>query len=161
LAREVPVTYAIFDVLYLDGRSTVELPYEQRRALLAELNLDGRACQTPAYRGPGDGRALLAATAEHGLEGVLAKRLDSPYRPGGRGGEWLETKNRARQELVIGGWLPGKGNREGRIGALLTGYYDGEGSERALRYAGRVGTGFDEAELQRLAAALKPLARRA
>jgi bifunctional non-homologous end joining protein LigD len=159
LARDTPVTYMIFDLLYIEGQLTMELPYSERRALLQGLQLEGPAWQTPAYRDR-DGRALLAATAEHGLEGLIAKRLDSPYRPGERSAQWLKIKNTARQELVIGGWLPGKGNREGRIGALLMGYYEGRGAGRALRYAGRVGTGFDEAELRRLAAELKPLARR-
>src|SRR6185312_17082960 len=113
--------------------------------------------QVPAYR-EREGRALLAVTSEHGLEGLVAKRLDAPYRPGERSAQWLKIKNTARQELVIGGWLPGKGNRQGHIGALLMGYHDGEGKKRALRYAGRVGTGFDDAELVRLDRALQPLA---
>jgi bifunctional non-homologous end joining protein LigD len=175
LSREMPVTYMIFDLLYLEGRSTMDLPYRERRALLGKLELEGPSWQTPAYR-ERDGRALLAASAEHGLEGLVAKRLDSPYRPGERSVRWLKIKNTTRQELVIGGWLPGKGNREGRIGALLMGYREGKGveagraeaegaavgerAERVLRYAGRVGTGFDEAELERLATELKPLARR-
>ena len=80
LASEAPVSYMIFDLLYLDGRLTIELPYRERRALLEGLELNGPAWQTPAYHA-GEGRELLAATAEHGLEGVVAKRLDAPYRP--------------------------------------------------------------------------------
>jgi bifunctional non-homologous end joining protein LigD len=167
LAREAPVTYVIFDLLHLDGRRTIDLPYHRRRALLEQLELKGSAWQTPAYR-EGEGADFLAATAEHGLEGILAKRLDSRYRPGGRGGEWLKIKNVNRQELAIGGWLEGKGGRSGRIGALLMGYYEQqEDGPRELRYAGRVGTGFDERELTRLAAELdgrsrpgSPFARR-
>jgi bifunctional non-homologous end joining protein LigD len=94
------------------------------------------------------------------LEGILAKRLDSPYRPGERSTHWLKVKNVNRQELVIGGWLEGKGRRLGAIGALLVGYYEGEGKQRELRYAGRVGTGFDDSELERLARELAPLQRR-
>ncbi len=153
LAREIPVTYAIFDLLYLDGRMTMGLSYLERRQLLEQLDLNGASWQTPAYH-EGDGRELLAATAEHNLEGILAKRLDAPYRPGERSQEWLKIKNTNRQELVIGGWLQGKGHRAGSLGALLVGYYEGEGEERSLRYAGRVGTGFNEAELERLSAAL-------
>jgi bifunctional non-homologous end joining protein LigD len=155
LARSAPVTYVIFDLLYLEGHSTLALPYEQRRELLARLQLEGPAWQTPAYR-VGEGRALLDATAAHNLEGLVAKDLQSPYRPGERSAQWLKIKNTASQELVIGGWLPGKGNREGRLGALLTGYHD----DGELRYAGRVGTGFDDAELARLARALDARARR-
>jgi bifunctional non-homologous end joining protein LigD len=160
LAREAPVTYVIFDLLYLDGRRTMELPYHRRRALLEQLGLNGQAWQTPDYR-EGDGVAFLAATAEHGLEGVLAKRLDSRYRPGERSGEWVKIKNVNRQELAIGGWLPGKGRRSGQIGALLMGYYEQEeNASRELRYAGRVGTGFDERELKRLATELDGRLRR-
>jgi bifunctional non-homologous end joining protein LigD len=149
LASEHPVIYEIFDLLYLDGRSTLALSYRERRALLAELKLEGVAWQTPAYH-VGSGRDFFAVTAEHGLEGVLAKRLDSTYRPGERGGDWLKVKNVNRQELVIGGWLPGSGRRRGQLGALLMGYQEEEGDRQVLRYAGRVGTGFDEDELGRL-----------
>ncbi len=159
LAQQAPVTYVIFDLLYLEGHSTMGLAYRERRALLERLDMNGPAWQTPAYR-VGEGPALLAATAEHRLEGLLAKRLDSPYRPGARNADWLKLKNTARQELVIGGWLPGKGGRTGQLGALLMGYYEGTGKRRALRYAGRVGTGFDEAELERLAGELDACRRR-
>ncbi|HEV3322291.1 MAG TPA: DNA ligase D [Solirubrobacteraceae bacterium] len=172
--RDIPVTYAIFDLLYFDGRSTTELPYRRRRELLEGLRLKGPAWQVPARR-EGDGAELLAATAEQGLEGVIAKRLDSPYRPGQRSGEWVKIKNVHRQEFVIGGWLPGKEGRSGQLGALLVGYYDrsretlasgehprgGEhDGQRALRYAGRVGTGFDEPELRRLGEKLAARSRR-
>jgi bifunctional non-homologous end joining protein LigD len=161
LARDTPVTYAIFDLLFLDGRSTMELSYSERRELLEQLGLNGAAWRTPTAH-PGGGRDFLHATAQHGLEGILAKRLDSPYRPGERSPHWIKIKNVNRQELVIGGWLPGKGRRTGQIGALLMGYYEGDGeqTQRVLRYAGRVGTGFDEPELQRLAAELATRARR-
>jgi len=159
LEREIPVTYAIFDVLYLDGRITMGLSYRERRQLLEQLDLNGASWQTPAYH-EGDGRELLMVTAEHNLEGILAKRLDAPYRPGERREEWLKIKNTNRQEFVIGGWLQGKGRRAGTLGALLVGYYEGEGEGRSLRYAGRVGTGFNEAELERLTAALAARGRR-
>ncbi len=157
-AREIPVTYAIFDLLYLDGHPTIELSYRQRRELLEQLRLKGPAWQVPAPR-VGGGAELLAATAERGLEGVIAKRLDSPYRPGERSGEWVKVKNVHRQEFVIGGWLPGKEGRSGQLGALLMGYHENEES-RGLRYAGRVGTGFDEPELLRLAGELETRSRR-
>jgi bifunctional non-homologous end joining protein LigD len=159
LAQQAPVTYVIFDVLYLDGRPTMHLPYRERRALLARLGCAGPAWQTPAPQ-LGDGRNFLAVTAAHGLEGVLAKRLDAPYVPGERSRLWRKLKHVARQELVIGGWLPGKGRRTGQIGALLMGYHEPGGEARALRYAGRVGTGFDERELTRLGKELAARARR-
>jgi bifunctional non-homologous end joining protein LigD len=154
LAKEVPVTYMIFDLLWLDGHSLMELPYVERRARLAELSLDGERWRVPDYVA-GHGTELLAATAEQGLEGVIAKRLDSPYEPGRRSPCWLKIKNVERQEVVVGGWMPGEGKREDRIGALLVGVQEDEG----LRYAGRVGTGFTEAELDRLAGVLEPLRR--
>jgi bifunctional non-homologous end joining protein LigD len=159
LAHEEPVSYMIFDLLYLDGRATLELPYRERRALLEELELRGPAWQTPAYHA-GEGRELLAAAAEQHLEGVVAKRLDSPYRSGRRTDEWLKVKHVNRQELVIGGWLPGKGARAGRLGALLVGYYEAnEEHQQVLRYAGRVGTGFGEQDLERLGQELAMRAR--
>jgi bifunctional non-homologous end joining protein LigD len=152
--RAIPVTYVVFDVLHLSGRSTRELPYTQRRAVLEGLGLDGPSWQTPGYRA-GEGSALLAVSHEKGLEGVIAKRLDSIYVPDSRGGAWLKVKNVRSQEVVIGGWLPGQGRRSGTIGSLLIGYY--ENSE--LRYAGKVGTGFREEDLKRFAERLKPLRR--
>jgi bifunctional non-homologous end joining protein LigD len=152
LTSSTPVVYAIFDLLHLDGRSLTGLPYAQRRAALEQLALNGPAWRVPAAR-PGAGAALLQATATAGLEGVVAKRLDSRYTPGARSGAWLKIKHTRRQELVIGGWLPGAGKRAQRIGALLMGYHEaGE-----LRYAGRVGTGFTELVLADLAARLAPL----
>jgi bifunctional non-homologous end joining protein LigD len=155
LAKETPVTYVIFDLLWLDGHSLMELPYAERRARLQELGLgDGERWRVPDYVS-GHGAQLLEATAQQGLEGVLAKRLDSPYEPGRRSTAWLKIKNVSRQEVVIGGWVPGDGKRRDRIGALLIGVReDGE-----LRHVGRVGTGFTEAELDRLAGLLGPLER--
>jgi bifunctional non-homologous end joining protein LigD len=154
-AAATPVTYAIFDLLWLDGHSLMELPYTERRERLAALKLDGERWRVPRHH-VGTGSALLAATVEQGLEGVIAKRLDAGYAPGRRDGTWLKVKNSQRQELVIGGWTEGRGARAQRIGALELGVHDEDGN---LRYAGKVGTGFDEAELERLAGLLKPLAR--
>jgi bifunctional non-homologous end joining protein LigD len=156
LAKETPVTYVIFDLLWLDGHSLMELPYTERRARLAELELgDAGRWRVPDYV-VGHGEQLLAATAEQGLEGVIAKRLDSIYEPGRRTPSWLKIKNVDRQEVVVGGWVPGDGKRRDRIGALLVGVRDDDGS---LRHVGRVGTGFTEAELDRLAEKLAPLER--
>jgi bifunctional non-homologous end joining protein LigD len=158
--RDVPVTYMLFDLLYLDGRSTMELPYEERRERLGSLKLEGPHWQTPSYHS-GDGASLLAATRERGLEGIVAKRLDSRYTPGKRGGAWLKVKNVQSQEVVIGGWLPGKGRRDGMLGSLLVGYYDHErGDKPTLVYAGKVGTGFDAEDLRRLGEKLEPLRRK-
>jgi bifunctional non-homologous end joining protein LigD len=153
-AREVPVFYMIFDVLYLDGRSTMGLPYRDRRNLLARLALKGGNWQTPDYQ-PGDGKTMLEASVNARLEGVVAKRLDSAYEPGRRTGDWLKVKNHQRQELVIGGWLPGEGRRHGHVGALLVGYHEGDD----FVYAGKVGTGFTDKTLAQLASLLEPRRR--
>src|SRR5829696_627384 len=155
LARDDPVTYIAFDLLYLDGRSLLDLRYDERRAKLAELELSGPTWQAPAHH-VGDGAALLEATRAQQLEGIIAKRLDCAYQPGRRTSAWIKVKNICSTDVVVGGWLTGEGNRAGRLGALVIGIPDDEG---VLRYAGRVGTGFTEAELTRLGRLLEPLAR--
>jgi bifunctional non-homologous end joining protein LigD len=153
-AESVPVRYMLFDVLYLEGHSLMGKPYEERREALESMRLEGPSWQTPRYH-RGEGAALREASAAQGLEGVVGKRLDSQYAPGRRSSAWIKVKNKQRQEVVIGGWLPEKERAE-RLGALLVGHYD---EERKFRYAGRVGTGWDAKERARLERALKPLAR--
>ena len=148
------VAYYVFDVLQVDGTDTIALPYEQRRALLAQLIEPGSHWMVPAHR-VGDGAALLAATAERGLEGVMAKRLGAPYLPGTRSPAWRKVKVRRRLEVVIGGFTRGEGNRAGTFGALLVGLPETDGS---LRFAGGVGTGFDQARLESLTRRLRDLA---
>jgi bifunctional non-homologous end joining protein LigD len=155
LAKATPVTYMIFDLLWLDGHSLTELRYEQRRELLVALGLSGESWQTPDNV-IGDGEALLAASAEQGLEGIIAKRLDSTYSPGQRTAAWVKIKSVARQEFVIGGWMPGKGRRGDSLGALLVGVHESNGD---LRYVGRVGSGFSDSELERLRGLLAGLRR--
>ncbi|MEV1247270.1 non-homologous end-joining DNA ligase [Nonomuraea sp. NPDC050022] len=141
-----PVTYLPFDLLYLDGTTLLDLPYRDRRSLLDELDIGA-----PPYF-PGDSD-LLAATQEQGLEGVVAKRLDSPYRPGTRSPSWIKVKHLSTRDVVIGGWKPGKGRRSGGIGSLIMGVF----TEQGLTYVGHVGTGFTEAVLDQLYAFLSPL----
>jgi bifunctional non-homologous end joining protein LigD len=151
--REVPVTYMAFDLIWQDGHSLMEKPYVDRRSALAKLKLAGGAWQTPPFE-RGGGSTMKDASAKSGLEGVMAKRLDSKYEPGRRSGVWLKIKNHNRQEFVIGGWMDGEGKRRGYPGALLVGYYD----DGKLAYAGKVGTGFTDRTLDELNARLKPLA---
>ena len=132
LAASDPVTYMIFDLLYLDGHSLMDQPYEERRATLLELGLSGPSWQAPAHH-VGDGERLLEASKAQGLEGIIAKRLDSPYTPGRRSSGWVKVKNIRRTDAVIGGWLPGEGGRSGRLGALVIGFF--EGRRAALRRA--------------------------
>jgi bifunctional non-homologous end joining protein LigD len=158
LMGEVPVVYVIFDLLWLEGHSTLELPYRERRKLLDELAPQGPSWQTPAAHG-GGGTELLDATKRLELEGVVAKRLDSSYEPGRRSRAWLKVKNHNSQEFVIGGWAAGKGARSTSLGALLIGYYESTEPDARLKYAGRVGTGLTETELRRLVELLDPLRR--
>jgi bifunctional non-homologous end joining protein LigD len=153
--KGTPVTFVIFDLLWLNGHSLMGLRYDERRELLAALGLDGESWQTPEHV-VGDGGALLQASAEQGLEGIVAKRLDSIYQPGLRAKGWVKIKRVGRQELVVGGWMPGKGKRRQSIGALLLGVYD---DAAQLRYVGRVGSGFSDSELERLSGLLAPLER--
>jgi bifunctional non-homologous end joining protein LigD len=155
LAERVPAVYLIFDLLHLDGRSLLDLPYTQRRSLLDELGLAGPSWQTPPVF-EGDGASAVLASRQQGLEGVLAKRLTSRYTPGRRTGDWVKVKNIRMQEVVIGGWRPGKGRREGLIGSLLLGLPGEDG----LKYVGQVGTGFTDAALEQLGGQLKRLARK-
>jgi bifunctional non-homologous end joining protein LigD len=152
--RDIPATYVIFDLLYLDGHTTMALSYEERRTLLDQLELEGPAWRTPAYH-RGEGSALLAATKELGIEGVVAKKLDCPYQPGARASHWIKVKNVHTQDVVIGGWTPGEGGRGRSLGALAVGVYEGE----RLVYAGKVGTGFTEQTLALLRRELEPLRR--
>ena len=157
-----PVRYLIFDVLHLDGSSTLGLPYQQRRELLEGLGLDDGSWQCPPYFA-GNGALVLQASQELGLEGVVAKRLTSSYRPGRRSPDWRKIKNIRIQEVVVLGWQPGNGRRAGTIGSVLVGVPGGRrtaGSAAAgLRYAGKVGTGFTDAALTALHRQLRPLAR--
>ncbi len=146
------VAFYAFDVLSADGHDTISQPYERRRELLSGLLEPGQNWMVPAHR-IGDGAALVAATIERGLEGVMAKRLGSLYLPGKRSPNWRKVKNRHPVEVVIGGYKPGSGNRETTFGSLLVGVAEDEG----LRFAGGVGTGFNQRTLRDLSAMLTRL----
>jgi bifunctional non-homologous end joining protein LigD len=154
LAEETPVVYLVFDVMYLDGHSTVARSYRERRELLDAAGLGGPSLTVPPWF-DGGGADVLRAAQDQGLEGVVAKRTDSIYRPGRRSGEWVKVKLVHAQEVVIVGWTPGRGRRQGSMGALLLGVPGDEG----LLYAGRVGTGFTDAMLVELVEQLAPLRR--
>jgi len=155
LARTDPVVLLVFDLLHLDGRSLLDVPYRERRELLAGLDLSGDSWQTPPAF-DGSGSAAMQASKANGLEGVVAKRLESRYTPGKRSRDWVKVKNFRTQEVVIGGWTQGKGRRAGSIGALLLGLPDQDG----LRYIGQVGTGFTEQMLDDLAGRLRRIERK-
>jgi bifunctional non-homologous end joining protein LigD len=155
LAAELPVTYLAFDLLYLDGRPLLDEPYRVRRALLEGLALEGPRWQTPPSFTGESGADVLAVSRQHGLEGIVSKRLASRYEPGKRTGSWRKIKNLRRQEVVVGGWKPGVGRRSGQVGSLLIGV-QGPGG---LVYAGHVGTGFSQQTLDMLGQRLAPLGR--
>jgi len=155
LAESVPVTYLAFDLLHLDGRPLLDEPYQARRALLDELALQGPSWQTPPSFTGEAGADVQAVSRQHGLEGIVAKRLASRYEPGKRTGSWLKIKNLHEQEVVVGGWKPGEGKRAGVFGSLLIGVQDTGG----LEYAGHVGTGFSDQALDMLWQRLIPLRR--
>ncbi|MER5295956.1 non-homologous end-joining DNA ligase [Streptomyces pharetrae] len=152
-AAQVPVHLVLFDVLHLAGRSLIRLPYTERRARLLELELEGPFWSTPGAL-VGHGEEALRATREHGLEGLVCKRLDSVYEPGVRSRAWIKIRNMRGEDVVVGGWLPGKGRLTGLPGAVLV----GQRAAGTLRYVGSVGTGWSEAERTELAALLSELA---
>jgi bifunctional non-homologous end joining protein LigD len=148
-----PVLYVAFDLLHCGDDNLMPRPFTERRACLEALSLGGPTWATsPSF--PGEGTTTQQVAEARHFEGVVAKRLDSAYLPGQRSPAWTKVKDTKRDEFVVGGWLPGEGNREGRIGALLVGLPDGEGG---LTYCGGVGTGFTDKELRRLKQRLEPL----
>jgi len=146
--------YVAFDLLEVEGESLVGLPLVERRGRLAEV-VDPRRGGVQLSETFDDGEALFGAAQEQRFEGIVAKRAESPYEPGRRSRAWLKIKTHHRQEFVIAGYTKGQGRRTGRFGALILAVSEGG----ALRYAGNVGTGFDDAEIERLVALLEPLER--
>lgn len=154
LLAAVPATYLVFDIMDLGGESLISEPYARRRDILQAQQLTSEQVHVPPSF-PGGGKAVLAVSIRDGLEGVVVKRLDSPYRPGRRSPDWLKIKNRRLLDVVVGGISPGQGHRAGQIGSLLVGI-PGPGG---LAYAGRVGTGFTQPGLRQLDQLLTALRR--
>ncbi|MFI6762738.1 non-homologous end-joining DNA ligase [Micromonospora sp. NPDC050417] len=147
LAASMPVTYLIFDVLRLADADLTGQPYRQRRVTLDGLGLAGaRWAAPPVFP---DGPATYEAAGEHGLEGVVAKRLDSVYRPGVRSPDWVKVKLEVTGDFVVGGWRPGAR----RIGGLLVGVPAPDGG---LIFRGRVGGGIGAAAERELLDVLEP-----
>lgn len=148
-----PLAYLVFDLLVRGDRSMLGCGYDERRAELGQLGLEVPCWSIPDAFGP-PGAEVLAASEAAGLEGVVAKRRDSPYVPGRRSSAWVKGKNFRTQEVVIGGYTRGEGRRARQFGALLLGI-PGPGG---LVYVGNVGTGFDDASLRALGERLGALA---
>jgi len=156
LLSETPVSFVVFDVLWLDGELLVDRPQSERRGVLDGLGIKGRAWQTAPVLDatPED---LVEACRRLGLEGFMAKRVDAPYLPGRRSSAWSKVKCGRRREFVVGGWSTGSGSRESSIGSLALGAYDrtpadAEGSGRPPRlfYVGQAGSGLNEEMIRRL-----------
>lgn len=161
LSRSSPVTYMIFDMLFLNSNSLLDTRYFERRERLLALNLTGAHWTTPEHF-LGDPGPFFEATRTMGIEGVMAKRCDSLYLPGKRTDAWLKIKHVRKQEFVVAGWQDGQGARKGVPGALLLGYYDATPAEARRRkqpqrlvYAGKVGTGFSLRVLDGIQARLR------
>lgn len=149
LAVSLPVSYMIFDLLRYAGESLLDLPYSQRRARLERLDLGQGPWMVPPVFA--DGPATAAAARENSLEGVVAKRLDTPYVPGARSSDWVKVKFDRTGDYIIGGWRPGAR----RLGGLLVGI---PGPDGALRFRGRVGGGIGAASERELLSVLAPIA---
>ncbi len=158
LLRVAPVTYIVFDLLLLGSSSLLSVPYADRRELLAGLPVTSERVAVPRHFTDEDidPHELLEVVEEQGLEGLVAKRLGSRYLPGARSRDWIKRPLIKTQDVVVGGWRPGKGNRGGRVGALLLGGHDDAGR---LHYMGDVGTGFTERALDEMLDLLTPLTR--
>ena len=154
LVEAVPVDYFLFDVLRLEDSDLTALPYAARRDVLTGLNLAGEHVRVPINFVNVDGRTVLKAAEMAGLEGVVAKRLASPYRPGRRSTDWSKVPLVKTQEVILIGYRPGEGRRTGTIGSLLLAAYD---QHDHLVFVGHVGTGFTDADLRRLQGQLAPL----
>lgn len=150
----VPVQYLVFDILEHDGRSAADEEYDDRRALLERVVHSRENVHVPAAF-QGDADAALASSLKLGLEGVVAKRRDSTYSSGVRSRAWIKVKHHRTQEVVVAGWRPGNGQRAATIGSLLLGIPTADG----LRYVGRVGTGFNDRDLDDITARLTKLHR--
>ena len=146
-----PVTFMVFDVVRLLGQDLRRQPWSARRALLEQLELDGRYWQTPGVHE--DGPGLLAATAEQGLEGIVSKRRTSLYHPGRRSTDWLKLPHRGSESVVVGGWRPEIGGSV--LGALLVAVPGPTGWE----FVGRVGSGLAGRTGASLLTRLRPLER--
>lgn len=154
LAEEQPITYVVFDLLYIDGESLTPKSYLERRAVLEALGIDKVPCCSLSARFDGPGADVFSVSKEQGLEGIVCKKNASPYRVGRRSPEWTKVKHTRMQEVVLGGFTSGQGRRKGQIGSLLLGLPDESGG---LTYVGQVGTGFTEKTLADLAELLAPL----
>jgi DNA ligase D-like protein (predicted ligase)/DNA ligase D-like protein (predicted polymerase)/DNA ligase D-like protein (predicted 3'-phosphoesterase) len=155
VSKQIPVSFVVFDLLWLDGRDTTGLTLEERRELLELIVEEDHRLQLMSYVDR-DGKAFVETARSFGLEGVVAKRHGSKYASGRRTPDWSKIKLISTQDCVILGWTPGQGGRSASFGALLVGAID----EGELRWVGQVGTGFNQKMLEKLLSDLQPLVRK-
>ena len=151
LSKAMPASYIVFDILYRGKDNLMNLPLIERKSILQQ-ELKGDDLITIIDFMREDGEAYFKAALGIGLEGVMAKRLASPYLPGIRSHDWIKIKKQLTLDLVIGGYIPGKGSRESFFGGLLLGAYD----SGKLIYTGRVGSGFSQKELEEIYGEFEP-----
>jgi len=151
------LVYQAFDLLYLDGRSLLNVPLEDRKHLLKMVLRGGDRRVRYADHVVGEGKAFMDAASKQDLEGIIAKHRTSPYLPGTRSRTWLKIKHRPEQELVVGGFTPGEGAAK-ELGAIVVGYYEEDDGRRRLHFAGKVGSGFNAVTRRRIRARLEPIA---
>jgi bifunctional non-homologous end joining protein LigD len=156
VAKQIPVAYVAFDILFYDGEDLTKLPLQDRRLLLEHVVEENDYISLSVYV-DGDGIAFTEQAEKLGLEGVMAKRLGSRYRPGKRSDDWRKIKLRNTQDCVILGYTPGQGGRASSFGALLVGAFTKENGE--LIWVGQVGSGFSDRTLTTVQASLDELRR--
>lgn len=154
LSKAQLASYIVFDILCSRGKYITEKPLSERKKLLKkELEEDDIVTIIDSF--PENGEAYFSAAVKLGLEGIMAKKESSVYRPGVRSSDWIKIKRSLTVDMVVGGYIPGKGNRESFFGGLLVGAYD----QGNLTYVGRVGSGFSEKELETVTRSFHPVSK--
>jgi DNA ligase D-like protein (predicted ligase) len=151
LSRIMPASYVVFDILYSKGENMMDMPLHERKAILKEALQESDGVTLADYF-PEKGEAYFKAALKLGIEGVMAKRLASTYQPGVRSHDWMKIKKRFEFDLVVGGYIQGKGRRRPYFGGLLLGAY----GSNELIYVGRVGSGFSDKELHDMTGDFEP-----
>nr|WP_280186824.1 MULTISPECIES: non-homologous end-joining DNA ligase [Nocardia] len=154
--RATVVQLVAFDVLEIGGSSLMGLPYAERRAVLTDLGLVGPLVLTPPAWTDVDPATMLSVAREHGLEGIMSKRLDSTYQPGRRSRLWIKSPLRRTSDVVVAGWISSRSGGQDSIGSLILGAYD---ADSTFTYIGHVGTGFTARMRRTLRERLDQLAR--
>ncbi len=151
ISKTMPASYVVFDILYAKGENVMARPLDERKEILKkELQEDDIVTLADYF--PEKGEDYYQAALKLGIEGIMAKRLASIYQPGVRSPDWVKIKKRFEFDLVVGGYIPGKGHRKPYFGGLLLGAYD----SGKLVYVGRVGSGFSDKELQEMIRDFEP-----